>query len=254
MTRTMGDATHASVAALAAAGTDMAAGYVTGGPAIMWTAADWARFAGRAVVTIDQGFTGSPVMTADVRDVEAGAWTAAAAVNRAGWTAPRPTVYCSASLLPQLAAAGWRGDVWVADYISQAPGQPYPVPAGMNSVAWQWTDTGGGGAYDLSVVFDPAWPRPAAPDPKGNNMNDFLLIWGTSAAYLLHCAKLHKITPGEAALYQSAGIAQTTGPVATDAEIASLLADFPPGNPAVTVPPVTVTVPPLKIAGTIDPA
>jgi hypothetical protein len=157
MTRSMGDAIHANVPALAAAGTDMAAGYVTGSADIMWTAADWALFP-QPWVTIDQGYTGSPVATADVRDVEQGAWTVAAAVDTSGWTAPRPTIYCSASVLAGLAQAGWAGDVWVADWTGTPPGEPVAVPAGMTCVAVQYSDQGGGGAYDLSVVFDPTWP------------------------------------------------------------------------------------------------
>jgi hypothetical protein len=167
----MGDAIHDNVQALKAAGTEMVAGYVTGTPDIRWTAADWALFTVPAV-TIDQGATGSPVLTADVRDVEAGAWTVAAAVSTAGWTAPRPTIYCSAATLPALQQAGWLGDVWVADWTYSPPGNPYPVPAGMTCVAVQYTDQGGGGAYDLSVVFDPAWPEGgtmAAPTTIQNN-------------------------------------------------------------------------------------
>ena len=158
MIRTMGDAIHDNVPALAKARIGMVAGYVTGSPDIVWTAADWAAFPGIPHVTIDQGFTGSPVATAVVRDVEAGAWTVAAAVDKTGWTASRPTIYCSASVLPGLATAGWQGDVWIADYVSSPPAAPPAMPAGMTCVAWQWTDSGGGGLYDLSVVFDESWP------------------------------------------------------------------------------------------------
>jgi hypothetical protein len=174
MTRTMGDAIHDQVPALHAAGTEMVAGYVTGSPDIVWTAADWALFAGRPQVMIDQGFTGSPVASANVLDVEQGAWTPAAAVGfRPHMTSPRPTAYSSLAALPQLAAAGWQGDVWVADWTGSAPGSPPAVPAGMTCVAVQWTNQGGGGAYDLSVVFDPYWPEEApvavntAPAPPG---------------------------------------------------------------------------------------
>lgn len=160
MTRSMGDAIHDNVPALAAVQSSLqvVAGYVTGSPDIVWTPADWAQFGGLVPVTIDQGFTGSPVAAANVRDVEAGAWTAAAAVDLTGWTTARPTIYCSLDVLPQLEQVGWQGDVWVADYTSAAPGSPSAVPAGMTCVAVQWTDQGGGGAYDLSVVFDPTWP------------------------------------------------------------------------------------------------
>lgn len=133
----------------------MWAGYVTGTPDIQWSAAQLAT----ATVTIDQGADGSPVLTANVRDVETGAWTAAAAVNLAGWTAPRPTIYISLDSLSELEQAGWQGDVWVADYTGTAPDSPPAVPAGMTCVAVQYTDQGGGGTYDLSVVFDPIWPE-----------------------------------------------------------------------------------------------
>jgi hypothetical protein len=165
MTRTMGDAIGVNAAVLEEAGTDMVAGYVTGDGDVPWTAEDWGRFFGKVVVTIDQGSHGSPVPPADVRDVEAGAWTVGAAVSRAGWTATRPTIYCSASTLSALEGAGWKGDVWVADWTGTPPAGPYPVPAGMTCVAVQYTDKGGGGAYDLSVVFDPAWPGGTTPAP-----------------------------------------------------------------------------------------
>jgi len=165
VTRLMGDAIHDNVPALAQApGLQVAAGYVTGSPDILWTAADWARFS-MPHVTIDQGYTGSPVPSADVRDVEAGAWTPAAAVNLSGWTAAQPTIYCSLSVLPQVAQAGWQGAVWVADWTGTPPASPPAVPAGMTCVAVQYTDQGGGGAYDLSVVFDPAWPAKGDPVP-----------------------------------------------------------------------------------------
>src|SRR5215469_5977504 len=136
----MGDAIHDNVGALVQARPQVVAGYVTGSPYVVWTPADWALFPGIPHVTIDQGFTGSPVASAIVRDVEPGAWTAAAAVSSRPWTPARPTIYCSASTLPALAQTGWRGDVWVANYVASAPGSPYPVPAGMTCVAWQWTD------------------------------------------------------------------------------------------------------------------
>jgi hypothetical protein len=174
----MGDATHDNVPALVTAHTQMVAGYVTGSSQILWTAADWAQFPNIPHVTIDQGFTGSPVASAVVRDVQAGAWTASAAVNRHGWTPVRPTIYCSLSTLPQVQQAGWQGDIWVADY-DNVQSLNFTVPPGMNCVAKQYTDQGGGGAYDLSVVFDPYWPLEApvslpvkaipAPPGKGNS-------------------------------------------------------------------------------------
>jgi hypothetical protein len=183
MTRTMGDATGSNAAALEHAGTNMVAGYVTGTGGIPWTAGDWGLFFGKVVVTIDQGASGSPVPPADVRDVEAGAWTVGAAVNRAGWTATRPTIYCSASTLGALEQAGWKGDVWVADWTYSPPAAPYPVPAGMTCVAVQYTDKGGGGAYDLSVVFDDTWPgwSPVPAPPVTSWQEDMMRLLPTLA-------------------------------------------------------------------------
>jgi hypothetical protein len=251
VTRLMGDATHVNVPQLASApGLQVAAGYVTGTPDILWTAADWARFAGISQVTIDQGGVGSPVASAVVRDVEAGAWTVANAVNRDRWTASRPTIYCSLSTVPTLASAGWSGDVWVANWTSTPPSSP-PATPGMNCVAVQYTNQGGGGAYDLSIVFDPAWPTGEFMNGTGQ-----LIIWGaTGSAYLLSGGRMHHIQDIDALnLYTAAGVNQAGsagGAHVSAAEEAALLADFPPGNPAVTV---TATAPTFNIAGTATPA
>lgn len=156
----MGDAIAANVSALHAAQFDLYAGYVTGSPTIRWTAADFALFPANKRVTIDQAFTGSPVPSAIVRDVQPGAWTAAAAVNTKPWTPARPTIYCSLDTLTQVASAGWKGDVWVALY-DGVPSLNFTVPAGMRCVAKQYSDSGGGGAYDISEVFDLYWPEEA---------------------------------------------------------------------------------------------
>jgi hypothetical protein len=169
------------------------------------------------------------VPSATVRDVETGAWTPGAAVSEQPWTAVRPTIYCSLDTLPDVAAAGWQGDVWVADYGEPpvTPTAPPAVPAGMTCVAVQWSDQGGGGAYDLSVVFDPTWPYQATGD-------DMLIIQGASGAvYLLSGGRLHHIIdPTSLASYKAAGIQEAT---VTQAEETQLLADFPVGNPPVTV-------------------
>ena len=248
--RSMGDATHDNVSALVAdrGNLQLIAGYVTGTSSIQWTPSDWASFPGRVLVTIDQGAYGSPVAAADVRDVESGAWTAAAAVNRAGWTAARPTIYISLDSLPSLESAGWQGDVWIADYTGTVPSGPPSIPAGMTCVAWQYTDQGGGGAYDLSAVFDPVWPS-----VQGSDMP--LIIYGAVNVYLLDGGRLHHVTdPTSLAAYQAAGITQiksaSGGMAITAAEEAALNADFPPGNPDVTV---TTAVPTLTLTGTVAP-
>lgn len=248
MTRSMGDATHDNVSALVAdrGNLQLVAGYVTGTSSIQWTPSDWASFPGMTLVTIDQGAYGSPVAAADVRDVESGAWTAAAAVDRSGWTAVRPTIYISLDSLPSLETAGWQGDVWIADYTGTVPSGPPSMPAGMTCVAWQYTDLGGGGAYDLSVVFDPTWPSVQ----EAQNM---LIIGGPSGAiYLLSGGRLHHIVdPASVAAYRAAGVAYCTG--ITAAEETQLNADFPAGQPVVTIPPVTATVGAMTLSGTITP-
>ena len=153
MTRTMADAISANYGSLPPLADAIRAGYVTGSPDIQWTAAQLAT----ATVTIDQGFTGSPVASATVRDVEAGAWTPVAAVNLTGWTAARPTIYCNQNTLPSVLAAGWRGDLWLAIITPQPPGSP-PVVPGCTVVAIQYAQAVGA-AYDLSVVFDDTWPN-----------------------------------------------------------------------------------------------
>lgn len=136
---------------------NLVAGYLTGSPDIRWTAADFSNFPSQSVVTIDQGFTGSPVITAMVRDVERGAWTPANAVKEP-WTTPRPTIYCNKTDLQEVIALGWKGNIWLA--------HPEPMPStaphypGVTVVAQQF---GFHSNYDVSVVFDTNWPHSPAP-------------------------------------------------------------------------------------------
>lgn len=161
MTRSMGDAIHDNVAALKAAHTQMVAGYLTGTTDIRWTTGDWALFPGIPHVTIDQGAYGSPVMWADVRDVEPGAWQPQNAVVRTGWTAKRPTIYCNRNDLSReggVLGCGWKGDIWLA-YPGWQTGQPLPTAPGCTYVAVQNQLGAGGNRYDLSVVLDNNWPQ-----------------------------------------------------------------------------------------------
>jgi len=158
----MGDAISAQAASLPA-GLDLVAGYVTGSPDIQWTAADFARFPGVPHVTIDQGFTGSPVPSANVIDVEAGAWTAGAAVAFIpAMTSPRPTIYSGQSDAEIVWSLGYKGDYWLAwpGWTGTAPpahlANGVPVPPGVRIVAVQNVFAA---SYDLSVVFDPFWPE-----------------------------------------------------------------------------------------------
>lgn len=155
---TMVDATHANVTVARQSDVkpDIVAGYGTGSPDVRWVPPDWALWPGIPHVVIDQGFAGSPLPTATVRDVESGAWAPRNAVRLDGWHAERPTVYCSRDSLAEVISRGWRGDVWLA-----WPGYTFksaPVFHGVNVVAVQYTETR---VYDLSTVYDTTWPYPA---------------------------------------------------------------------------------------------
>jgi hypothetical protein len=164
MTQTMIDCIGSSAANVAQMFPDaaMIAYYVTGSGGIMWNSAEVAAFSKATKrVTIDQGGAGSPVSSATVRDVETGAWTPQNAVQNGPWVAARPTIYCNQSTLPQVLAAGWKGDLWLAipGYDSTVP----PVVPGCTVVAVQNTFAG---EYDSSIVYDPDWPaKPATTTP-----------------------------------------------------------------------------------------
>jgi hypothetical protein len=239
----MGDAIHDNVASLPA-GLQLVAGYVTGTPDIQWTAADWARFPGIPHVTIDQGYQSPPVTTATVRDVEAGAWTVSSAVDRTNWTAARQTIYCDQATLPGVLQAGWQGDLWLA-IVGWQPGQSLPAAPGCTVVAVQ-NQQNVGSLYDLSVVLDPTWPYAAGPAQE-NDMP--VIMYLPTGTYLLSGGKMHHVVDStSAAIYEGAGFPILHG--ITDAEGTALLADFPPGNPAVTV---NTTGPAYTITGTATP-
>jgi hypothetical protein len=161
----MYDFTNANVAWMAAnvRNVDMIAWYGTGSPDVQWSQADRALFPHANMLEIDQGFTGSPVPTAAIRDVENGAWAAGAAVDRSNWHVPRPTIYGGRDAIRQVVSDGWRGDVWLA-----APGTnpaSAPVIPGVNVVAVQdqWQ-----AKFDKSVVFDDTWyPSVVTPPVSG---------------------------------------------------------------------------------------
>ena len=161
--RLMGGAIHANVDSIPAKGLALAAGYVTGTSDIMWTQQDWDRFPGEVHVTIDQGF-GAHVPTANIRDVEPGAWSAVDAV-REPWTAARPTIYCDRNDLPAVLAAGWRGDLALA-IPEPEPDLPPTVP-GCTVVAVQFRFLP---TWQMWVVFDEYWPaKPPVVVPGGHN-------------------------------------------------------------------------------------
>lgn len=169
--RIMGDATSKNVGELVkrARELELVGVYVTGSPDVQWTGQQRELFPGPRwqQVTIDQGFTGSPVPGALVRDVEAGAWTPDGAV-KTPWDNPRKTIYISIDRLGELERAGWRGRVWVAHWTGARPSVAPAVPAGMTCVAQQYAnpESGSGGPYDLSAVFAADWPEPARPANK----------------------------------------------------------------------------------------
>jgi hypothetical protein len=174
MSRVMIDTTHDGLpVALPAINTlvkgDIVALYDTGSPSIAATVSDFKEInADLEVVLIDQGFTGSPNMKANVRDVETGAWLIAKAVNKAGWNVTRPTLYLGFPETAQKAFdAGWRGDVWLVMPSSVAPVKPPVVPEGLNVVAVQWNFKDP--SFDVSTVFDPTWPEATVttPPPPG---------------------------------------------------------------------------------------
>jgi len=158
MARWMINGTHANMQAIrnAIASGEMLGYYVTGTPGIRATISDLATFTGHVRVSIDQGGPGSPVPTATVRDVESGAWTVASAVQTHNWTAKRPTIYCSLDTVPEVQAAGWRGDLWLA-IPGYTPSTP-PTVKGCTVVAVQRTFDP---EYELSSVYDDSWPYDA---------------------------------------------------------------------------------------------
>lgn len=115
----------------------------------------------------------------------------------------------------------------------------------------QWTDqaTGNGGTSIDASQLTPAFFG----TPKGNDMATLIRDETTGAAYLLDGGKAHYIAAGADLTAYAAELGAAIN--VSHAEITALLADFPPGNPAVTVtvPPVTVTIPPMNVTGTITP-
>lgn len=155
MTATGYDTTHNSVANIPW-NAAVVMGYDTGDPTTRWTALDWKRFPRARKVHIDQGFTGSPVLTATVRDVEPRAWGARQAVqDTKGWNPVRPTIYCDQADLPAVLNAGWHGDLWLAILTTRPPAAPPDIP-GCTVVAVQHRF---GSLFDTSVVFDDFWPE-----------------------------------------------------------------------------------------------
>jgi hypothetical protein len=138
----------------------MVAGYINGGFA--WTQAEWNLFPDANHVTIS---TTAGANEGDVLDVESGD---ASPDQTAGWIAMRkaaglyrPTIYCSLDVIPAVRAGTGSYvldkdyDIWVANYT----GVPHEV---TGCAATQYESTAN---YDISIVYDTAWPHRKAPAP-----------------------------------------------------------------------------------------
>lgn len=176
------------------------AGYVTGSAGVAWTPAQWAADPG--AVRIDQSPASTvPDYAADVQDFEAGAVTLAELAPRAkvmlaayhAGVRPgqrSPAIYASedsiTAVVNALKAGGITSGIglWVAHFgvseaaaiaaVADAAG-PFPV------IAFQYSDQGGGGTYDLDV-FSVPWlenvsvARPPAPPGQWADVNSW--EWG----------------------------------------------------------------------------
>ena len=161
MIRTMHDSTTAADIPL---GARVVAGYVGG--LYHWEAGDWARFPGATQVRIAVALA----LDGHVLDVENGDATPDQAPGwiirqrAAGWD--RPTIYCQrsgvmAEVIARCEGAGLHLGVhwtlWVADWTGEA----HPIPGA--SVVQYAAPPRSGGHFDLSVIYDDAWPPKKGP-------------------------------------------------------------------------------------------
>lgn len=153
--RTMYDSTNPNDIPATA---QMVAGYIDG--EFAWPADGWDRFPAQGCVTIA---TQPGTNAGDVLDCETGDATPA---DCPGWIRMRkdaglatPTIYCSRSAMVAVAQAcgGLIYDLWVADWT----GEPHEV---LGAAATQYASpgTGANGHYDVSAVYDDAWPQRTA--------------------------------------------------------------------------------------------
>lgn len=150
------DAIHLNVSAIPM-NAKVVFGYDTGTADIKWTVSDWDRFPHARRVHIDQGFGAQFLKTANVMDVERGAYSPSQVgewmhVNET----PDPAIYCNQSTLPAVLATGWRGNLWLAKLTTQPPVVPVTVE-GCIVVAQQFDFAT---AFDVSAVFHDLWPFP----------------------------------------------------------------------------------------------
>jgi hypothetical protein len=138
----------------------LVAGYLNGSYA--WSQGQWNLFPDANHVTIS---VTAGANEGDVLDVESGDATPDQA---AGWIAMRkaaglyrPTIYCSRSVIPAVRVGTGSYildkdyDIWVADYTGVA----HQV---TGCAATQYESTAN---YDVSIVYDTAWPHRKAPAP-----------------------------------------------------------------------------------------
>lgn len=159
------------------------AGYVDG--LYQWSAAGWARFAGKRVTITVKG-----VPKARVADCERGDLTPAQAKTWAAWeidAGRRPTIYVSRSDWPEV--EGLDGvDYWVADWT----GTPHLLPG---SVATQYSP---GGPYDSSVT-NGVWPATdAPPGPPAHSLGDMVTPTPSGDGYWLIDSTGAVVTRGDA--------------------------------------------------------
>ena len=139
----------------------MVAGYING--QFAWASAQWNLFPHADHVTIS---TTAGANEGDVLDVESGDATPD---QTAGWIAMRkaaglyrPTIYCSRDVIPAVRIGTGSYildkdyDIWVADYTGVA----HQV---SGCAATQYESTAN---YDISTVYDTAWPHRKAPVPS----------------------------------------------------------------------------------------
>lgn len=226
MTRVMYDAISANAETLKRrmGAPGMVAYYVTGSPDIRWSDAQVAMFSNSEMISIDQGFTGSPVRTAMVRDVEPNAWTPANAVDLSNWDAERPTIYCDRSDLQTVIAEGWKGDVWLA-----YPGWSGPTPPvypGVNVVAVQRTFDAD---WDVSTVYDPYWPHKPPAGFLPPDLHVTIVRRVANLSFNIHPNAGHYV----ALYYERAGAPQHLvgrAPQPVTGTVVSMTADIIPGD------------------------
>lgn len=127
--------------------------YDTGSSDIDWTAEQRALFPADILVAIDQGGAGSPATGRRILDVENGAWSPAVATDAASGNPAIIALYGSRDTLAQCAAAGYRGDFWLA--WPGWTGDALPSYPGITIVAVQddWQQD-----YDKSTLLADSWP------------------------------------------------------------------------------------------------